>query len=330
MYFVADFSQAEKVAQLPNVEVVLAPIGHYSLAEQSKLPQIFKAAKLDLLHVPHFNVPLLYSGPLIITIHDLLWHEYRGTQVTTLSASKYWLKYVAYHWVTTQAIKRAQKILVPTQVIKKTIAKYYPRDASKVTVTYEGVSRTLVKKRSAKQNLNLPKSSKILLYVGSLYPHKNVKLVIEALKQLPEYHLAVVGARNAFQNNLKKLVKQEQVESQVSFLGYLDDSQLADLMSKSEALVQPSLSEGFGLTGIEAMAANLPVIASQIPVFQEIYGKAALFFDPQSVTSFANAVHDLEKANRSHLQKAGLVQSQRYNWDTMAAQTLQEYRQVLA
>lgn len=331
VFFVADDAQAEAVKNFTNVEIITVPIRHYSLQEQLQLPKIFHQAKLDLLHVPHFNVPLGYTGPLIVTIHDLLWHEYRGLSVTTLSASKYWLKYAAYRWITTKAITRAKTILVPTKVIKNTVGKYYPSAEEKVVVTYEGVSGAFLNRRFDKKVPNqLPKDKKILLYVGSLYPHKNVSLVINALPQLSEYHLALVGARNVFQDQIRKQVNQLGVTSQVSFLGYLSDAELAPFMSRSHALIQPSLSEGFGLTGIEAMAAGLPVIASDIPVFKEIYGRAAIFFDPHSVTEFVAAIKRLSSMDRQKLSIDSQQQSHKFSWDAMAVQTLKEYRRLVS
>lgn len=331
IYFVADRKQAAAVAELPNVEIIVASVRHYSFLEQAVMPGFFQKANLDLLHVPHFNVALGYKGPLIITIHDLLWHEYKGRKVTTLSTGMYWLKYWAYRWVSTQAIERAQTILVPAKIIQKTITKYYPQVENKVVVTYEGVSGDFLNRGSRKKMAEkLPKDKKVLLYVGSLYPHKNVGLVIQAMKGLPDYHLVIVGARTVFQTQMQQTAKKHKVSSSVSFFGYLDDKDLAALMASATALVQPSLSEGFGLTGIEAMAASLPVIASNIPVFEEIYGKAAIFFDPYSLPSFIEAVKTLDSSDRQKLILEGQTQSHKYSWDTMAKQTLREYHKLLA
>jgi hypothetical protein len=94
-------------------EHLFAPIRHYSLQEQLKMPSIFTKLKLDLLHVPHFNVPIRYNGKLIVTIHDLLWHEYRGAQVTTLPPWKYWIKHRMYKKVVSFAIKKSPNDLRP-------------------------------------------------------------------------------------------------------------------------------------------------------------------------------------------------------------------------
>ena len=91
--FFSDSEQAQEVLpnnqDIPLIKIIFAPIKHYSLAEQVQLPTIFNQEKLDLLHVPHFNVPWFYKGKTVITIHDLLWHEYRGLNATTLSPWKY-------------------------------------------------------------------------------------------------------------------------------------------------------------------------------------------------------------------------------------------------
>jgi glycosyltransferase involved in cell wall biosynthesis len=312
------FDRMSKAEQL-----VYIPIRHYSVAEQSQLPQVFHRAKLDLLHVPHFNVPVLYRGKLVVTIHDLLWHEYRGAQVTTLKPWQYWFKYLGYKWVAAQAVKKANLILVPAKTIQKTLERYYHKSASKIVVTKEGVDPIAVAPA-------VPKSqARQLLYVGSLYPHKNVRLVIDSLKQLPGYTLLIVGARNVFQDQVKAYVKQHNLEKRVVFLGYVSDQELAKVYHQVEALVQPSLSEGFGLTGVEAMAHKVPVLASNIPIFQEIYGDAATFFNPKSSESFVKAVQKLATINKQTVIKRGLKQVEQYSWQRMADETFTAYQKVL-
>ncbi len=311
--------------QYQNVEIKLAPIKHYSLAEHFKLPDIFNQAKIDLLHVPHFNAPFFYDRRLVITIHDLLWHEQRGLNVTTLAWWKYWLKYLAYRQVVNHAISLAQIIFVPAQTISQTVNHYYPQSRSKVVVTPEGVDENLLKD-SFKP---IPKPTKYLLYVGSLYPHKNIDVVLQALALLPEYRLKIVGARSVFQARTKQKITQWQVGARVDLLGFISDQELRKMYQETTALIQPSLSEGFGLTGVEAMACGAPVIASEIPIFQEIYGEAAQYFNPHSAISFVKTLRKLETMNRQALVKKSLQQAKQYSWDDMAAKTVNVYRQLL-
>lgn len=332
VYFYYDDEQQKywsaALAKAHNVEWVKTPVRHYSISEQLTMPGFFSRAKLDLLHIPHFNIPLFYPGRLIITIHDLLWHEYYGTQVTTLPQWQYWFKYVAYRWVTRMAILRAERVLVPAETIKQTVAKYFPRQLKKVVVTTEGASPTLVVSQARQSIARKTAKKHQLLYVGSLYPHKNLAVVIKALKELPTYQLVVVGARTVFQDQTKALVAAEGVSDQVTFAGFMPDEVLSQLFQTSLALVQPSLSEGFGLTGLEAMAAGIPLIASDIPIFREIYQTGAIFFDPHQPEDFIRAVRTVETTQLSSLIKTGQRIAAQYSWDAMAKETLRAYQEV--
>jgi glycosyltransferase involved in cell wall biosynthesis len=207
--------------------------------------------------------------------------------------------------------------------------KYYPFGASKIVVTKEGIAQPYAMQLQRHEVTTKNKRLAQLIYVGSLYPHKNVKVILEALKQLPDYKLLLVGTRTVFQTQTLKQVQLLGVEKQVVFSGYLTDEELIKLYQTSLALIQPSLSEGFGLTGVEAMASGIPVIASRIPIFQEIYQDAAQYFDPMNPASFAQAVHELELADwPKTLQKGAKVAAQ-YNWQKTAQATWQAYLQVI-
>lgn len=326
--FFHDDAQAREVLQdlyqKENIKIVLAPIRHYSVREQTKLASIFGKEKLDLLHVPHFNIPLRYKGKIALTIHDLLWHEHQGAEMTTLPGWQYQIKHLMYRYIVKQAVKRATVIFVPAETVRQTVSTYYPNAAEKIVVTKEGVD-------DAYQITNpqmLPRD-KTLIYVGSLYPHKNIQLVIEALEKLPGYNLALAGTRNIFQEEVRTFVKKKNMTDRVHFLGFVRDKELAQMYQTAFALVQPSLSEGFGLTGVEGMAAGIPVLASQIPIFTEIYQDAALYFDPLSVESFCSAVHVLEQADQKSIIARGQEVAQQYSWDRMATETLKKIQKLM-
>jgi glycosyltransferase involved in cell wall biosynthesis len=311
-----------------KAEVVFAPIRHYSIDEQLHMPAIFSEARLDLLHIPHFNIALSYPGKTVVTIHDLLWHEYQGTSVTTLPAWKYWMKHFAYRFIVSKAVAKAALIFVPAQSVKETVSNYFPKAKSKIVVTPEGIGSTFLSHTF--QHQELPKEKK-LVYVGSLYPHKNIEVVLQSLKQLPEYQLVLVGSRNVFQDQIRDRVKKLQLENQVTFKGYLPDKELIELFHHCFALVQPSLFEGFGLTGVEAMSVGLPVIASDIPVFKEVYKDRAILFDPQSSEDFIKKVKTLENKEtyNKHTQFAHSVKKE-FSWQHMTTQVISSYQSVLS
>lgn len=321
---------AQLTPQPTNVKIVIAPVTHYSVAEQLQLPRIFGREHLDLLHIPHFNIPIFYSGKIVVTIHDLLWHEFTGFKVTTLQPHYYLLKYWAYRLVASLAIRRATRILVPAQTIKNTISHYYPSAAAKIVVTPEGFAATFnqpLAAAKAASSIHLAPATKTLLYIGSLYPHKNLTVVLKALRSLPDFKLKLIGSRNIFQDQTRAEVTKLGVGDQVEFTGYLDDSAVHREMSQALALVQPSLSEGFGLTGVEAMASGLPVLASNIPIFKEVYGHGAIFFDPHQPTDLVRAIQNLTKSNRRQLVAAGRAVAKQYSWDKMAQATLAIYNE---
>lgn len=301
----------------PQLEVVITNIKHYGFHEQTHLPKVYAKARLDLLYVPHWNVPLRYTGPLVITVHDLLWHEHKGQGATTLKSWQYPLKYWAYRIISSQAIKKAKTIFVPTQTIRQTVAKFYPTVIDKISISQEGIA-PLYEARLKQAITQEGRVKKQLIYTGSLYPHKNLKLIIQALRKLPKYKLLIVCARNLFQDQIQALVSKYKVKKQVEFLGFVEDKKLIELYGQSTALVQPSLSEGFGLTGVEAMAAHTAVLASDIPVFREIYQDAAIFFDPHDPTSFIESVKKLEASNRKVLLQKGKAVAAQYSFGTMA------------
>lgn len=326
-------SQIFTSAKKRGVEIILAKVAHYSFAEQVKLVKIFNDANLDLLHVPHFNVPLLYQKPTLITIHDLLWHQYQGTTVTTQPKAIYWLKYLGYRVVSSQALKKARAIMVPTKFVKTEILKRYPNYQDKITVTYEGVNTSHFKKISRGEFQKKWPSLRdpYILSVGSLYPHKNVGLILEALRDFSDLKLAIVGSRNVFQDKFKRRVKELGLTKQVEFLGFIDDAELGSIYQYSLALVQPSLSEGFGLTGLEAMMQKTRVLASDINVFREVYGDHALFFDPHSATSLSNKIKQvLRETNASRREKIGAAHhhASQFSWNKLAKQTLSLYQKI--
>lgn len=308
----------------------LLPIRHYTVKEQLYSPWYYYRENLDLLHIPHFNIPLLYLKKTIVTIHDLLWHTQKGAHVTTLSPLTYWLKYCFYRFVTRCAITKASTILVPSQTIKETIVSFYPWAQRKITITKEGVdlvSASLDKNNNVVKIVQTAKD--YLLYVGSLYPHKNVELILKALTQNHDLSLIISGSRSVFQKEIESNIQKYTLEDRVFFTGFVSDEELSYLYTHAKALVQPSFSEGFGLTGIEALALRTPILASNIPIFKEIYQDYAIYFDPHSVSSFLQALQTLHKQPKKIPASVSTEIIKEYNWEKMAATTIAAYENIL-
>lgn len=331
------FCKKDDLALIPekkNWRKVVANIKHYSIQEQITLPQIFNREDLDLLHVPHFNVPLFYKKPFISTVHDVLWHNTRGQNVTTLPAPVYLAKYFAYKAIVKNTVNNARRIIVPSNFVKSDLLTKFKIPAEKIIVTYEGVPERSMK--YVVRSMNLEEKYKIkkpyLLYVGNLYPHKNVETIVKALKESKlKQQLVVICGRSVFWERFNNFIKQEKAENIVNLVGYVPDSELAEFYKNAEAFIFPTLSEGFGLPGLEAMTYGTPVLCSDIPVLKEVYAEAALYFDPKSIKSISGSINELisDKSLREKLIENGKVRIKQFSWNKMAKETLSVYKEVI-
>ncbi len=327
-----EFTQKTRF-QYPNVKFVAAEIPHYSLREQFLLPGLIAREKVELMHFPHFNVPIFYSGRFVITVHDLIKHTSRGMATTTRNPLIYWLKYLGYKVVFGLAVRRASRILVPSRYVKSELAGEYHLPLEKIVVSYEGVDTKISNFKEALKKYNIKKP--YLLYVGSVYPHKNIERLVEAARSLQptdySLQLVIVCGRSVFWEKLKKKIEEMGAEEIVNLVGFVPDEELSTIYRQAEAFIFPSLSEGFGLPGLEAMAQGTPVAASDIPVFREIYKEAAIYFNPLSPADMADKIKKLlqDKELRQRLKRQGSELAEGYSWKKMASETLLGYNQAL-
>lgn len=332
-----------------NFTGTLADVPWYSVAEQLKLPKIFEKANLDLLHVPHFNVPTFYRGKFVVTIHDLIHHHFKEQSSSTRNPLVFKIKRIAYRKVVDFAIGKSQKILVPSNFIKKQILQYFYVDPQKIFVTYEAAEEEYFARKPDSPITRQPN----LIYVGNAYPHKNLNALLDALKlvirplapqvirgKIPDNQttripdnlgLILVCPRDVFSESLKKEIESRGLKDKVELKGYLTPGSLAKLFQKAQAYVFPSLSEGFGIPGLNAMAAGLPVICSNIPTLKEVYGDAALYFDPKDPADIAKKIQEVisNPETRINLVEKGRVQVEKYSWSKMAQETLKVYEDSL-
>ncbi len=332
---------AEAFKNRKRVKVVVCNIPIYSFGEQLLLPWVFHKEKLDLLHIPHFNAPLLYPGKYLLTIHDLIKHDSTGMATTTRQPFFYLIKRLGYLILTGLIVKRAKAIIVPSNFVKEDVAKRLKVDKTKIVVTYEAVANTFQKttlstkekkELLAKYSLTQP----FIIYTGSVYPHKNVDILIEAVarhNRLREVdlELALVCSRSVFYDRTNQKIKEQGLGHWIKMLGFVGDSDISKLYSLALALVHPSKMEGFGLTGLEAMSVGLPVISSNAGCLPEVYGEAALFFNPNQVDDLVASLDELIRnaGLREDLIAKGYLQVKKYSWEKMAAETVAVYHRIL-
>ena len=313
---------------------VLADERWYSVREQVTLPHIFHKAKLDLLHVPHFNVPLRYRGRYIVTIHDLILDQFPTERASTLGPLLFRAKFFAYQSVIRQAIWRSQAIITVSEHSKQDLIQRFGVKPDKITVTYESVDPmhepvplTSLTERGIQQPY--------ILHVGNSYPHKNLERFLQGVKiahqRGQKFQTVFVGKRDYFSQRLERLAMAEEI-SNVLFFGFASEAELAGLYQHAQAYFFPSMSEGFGLPGLEAMQAGVPLFASRATCLPEVFANAAHYFDPQNPADMAdsieNALHDT--LERQRLVQAGHERLKDFSWAEMAKQTLSLYERTHA
>ncbi len=318
-----------------NWELEFVDVPHYSIAEQVQLPAILIKEQFDIAHFPHFNVPIFFKRPFVVTIHDLIKHTSRGLATTTRDPLLYWVKYAGYKMVFSNAVHKARKIIVPSNAVRDELLKEYRVDREKVMVIYEGADEIFSKTQKLQNSKRIINKYKIpqqyVIYAGSAYPHKNLERLIKAVKQ-SRTNLIIASARNVFTARLIQYVNKIKADSFVNFLGFVSDEDLVILYKNAKAFVFPSLSEGFGLPGLEAMTTGCPVVCSDIPVFHEIYGDAATYFNPRDVVDIASKINEVlrfDVSKHQNMVEKGKERAKQFSWKKMAEETLQVYKEAL-
>lgn len=332
-----------------KVTKVMLPFRWYSLAEQIKFPYYINKHKIDLMHFPHFNIPIFCPSKFIVTVHDLILTRFPTMRATTKSRLVYCLKNLAYRFVIRVALKKSEKIITVSEFTKQDILSLFKVDPDKIVLTYEGVSNLQAEKdkihdekeKDAFSDLkSLPE--KFILYVGSAYPHKNLDRLLEAFKLLKEeasdIALVLVGRSDYFYEKLKSqalalglLEAEEKLLSRVIFLGYVSDYNLDELYKQARAFIFPSLYEGFGLPPLEAMSRDCPVLSSSEASLPEILGENVQYFQ---ATDYKDVVEKIKLIDRDENLRQRLIVSarqwiQKYSWDDCAKETFALYLKTI-
>lgn len=310
---------------------VLADIPWYGWKEQIFFPYIIRREHVDLMHFPHFTVPFLYRDPFVVTIHDIIMQKMPQSSrraATTLHPFFYTVKYVIYTAILKSAIHRTCAVLTVSKTTKQDLVSILHAKEANIIVTYEGSPQPL---QTTKQPTDIVKP--FFLTVGSAYPHKNLDVLLLAWKQMCSrdacvYHLILCGQDDHFTRNFCQKIKEMGLERYVHHVGLVSDEELAWLYQNAVALIAPSLEEGFGLPAVEALTYGTPVLASRIPIFQEILGQAALYFDPKNPRELIERIDSniADPLFRKRQKEIGLMTIARYQWETTARETLSAYK----
>ena len=315
----------------PNFERREVNIQPYSLGEQWRLPGILSGLRPDLIHWLNFNSPLLSAQKHVVTVHDLTLLDFKNYRGGGLQKLTYEIKYQAMRAVFRHVVGSATQVITDTDYNKGQLAARHYAPAANITPIHLGMPDLPALPASSSASSPEP----YLLYVGNLYPYKNLIGVVKALPQLltqyPTLKFIIVGKEDVFGKELRQRARDLKVEASVVFTGFVSDTELASYYRAASLYVFPSLSEGFGLPGLEAMGQGVPVAAAQASCLPEVYGDAAAYFNPHDPADIARVVGALlnDSQQRAALRAAGLARVQQFSWKRMAEQTLALYQQAL-
>ncbi len=324
-----------------NWTKVLVDIPHYTLREQIFLPAIIKKYAPDIVHFPHVNVPVFYKGNYVLTVHDLTMQK-QGINATKLPLPIYYIKRIPFLLIAKYAVKHAVKIIVPSKTTATDLSNYYNVSIQKISVIYEGCGFVGMNQGILSGEMSVLSKYGLanmdyFFYVGKAYPHKNLKKAIEAIKNVNEkrninIRFVVSGLNDFFYKKLEEYANDIGASEYLKLTGYVKDEELSILYKNSLGFLYPSLAEGFGLQGLEAISMGTTLACSNIPIFKEIYEFHAFYFDPKDVESISGTLYSIISMKREDKHKYVRNAQEfikKYSWKKMAEETLEEYKKAM-
>jgi glycosyltransferase involved in cell wall biosynthesis len=308
-----------------NVRLIECRASRYSLTEQIQLPLAIPSGT-DLFFSPYYPIPLLYRGRLAVTVHDM---SHRVVPEIVGDPQKRIYAQTMFGLLR----KRASIIFTVSEFSKSELLRLTtgPRDDN-IILTSLGISAEW----NGAAQLPPVRSRPYLVYVGNIKPYKNLGRLVEAFLKIKDrvpHDLVIAGQSEG-------LITGESAEffervrgagERIHLTGFVPYQELFSLVGHAQALIMPSLYEGFGLPPVEAMAAGVPVAVARAASLPEICGDAALYFDPLNVSDIGDKlveiVSDLER--RTELRAKGLARSRLFSWDACSRITAEALRVVL-
>lgn len=314
-------------ALAPDFDIQAADFKEFTFAEQLGLRKRVRKLRPDLVHFSMTQQPILYHRRKITTVHDLTTVRFHNPDKHPVV---FFIKQRVYRHVVRSVARKSQLIFTPTEFVKNDLMRFAGISPDKITVTYEAAD-AIGDKAEVVPGLV---SKRFLLYVGRPTPHKNLERLIDAFRALrqqhPELYLVLAGKKDRNYQRIEDMVRASAIKG-VYFTDFVSEGRLRWLYEHCAAYIFPSLSEGFGLPGLEAMMHGAPVVSSNATCLPEVYGDAAHYFDPTNTESMADAINEVlsDKNLRRELVQKGAAQAKKYSWQRMAEQTLAVYEQVL-
>ena len=292
--------------------------------DQVILARQLKKEKTNLLFTPYDKAPILSPCPVILTVHDLLYHYF-----SHLTGFKKTLYNGLYKIQRGLMARRATHVLTVSQYSKEDIIRFYKLPADKITVCYNtvadsflnAVDDTTLNDIKTKYNLDKP----FILNLTNFKPHKNPICMLEGFAYLKsqtdtKIQLVMAGAFNAFTESIQSKAQTMGIADQVTFIDRPSDEELHALYKEAKIFAYPSLYEGFGIPPLEAMTCGTPVVVSNTSSLPEVVGDAGLLVSPTDPKELGQALIQLltDVSLYKRCQQTGIEQSQTFTTEAFA------------
>jgi len=303
--------------------------GHLTrlLWSQTDLPRQLRNANVSVLLSPTPLEGVLRSPvPQVLVVHDILPIRFPG---------RYPRQRHYFRYVFPRLLRNAVRVVAVSKTTREEILNTFRVDPEKIAVIYNGCDHERFNLNS-QQGGSLSKGVKepFFLYVGNLFPHKNIQRLLTAFASISKrikHQLVVVGSKDPrYYPTLRQMAISLGIKDRVCFLDYVQSAQLPNLYRHAHWLILPSLFEGFGMPPIEAMACGTPVILSRTPALEETVGDAGVYFDPTDCSDMSEKILNacLNENQRHEARRKGLERAAQYSWERTARQLLQVLNQA--
>ena len=299
------------------------------LEQRFELPRVEWLVGFDVFFAPNFVPPPTRTRRLVMTVHDV---AFRLFPDTAPHSTRRWLARLD------RALRQAAHIITVSEQTKRDLLDQYEVDESRVTAIPNGVEADLFRDVAAgeidavRDHFRIP--GPYLLYLGGIEPRKNLPRMVRSFGALPQDvrpWLVVAGWRTAWNpegwSGLQAALDElpADTRSRVVITGYVPEERKAALLAGAEALVYPSLYEGFGLQVLEAMATGTPVLTSNRSALPEVAGDAAVLVDPTDVDAITAGMQQVlcDVRLRNDLRERGRARARGFSWEETARRTVE-------
>lgn len=293
----------------------------------------FAALRLNRLGARIVYSPMQTIGSLgrkfklVLTLHDLIYYRHPAPPPSMPFAVRIgWRLFHLWYWPQRLLLNSADAVVTVSETTAD-LMRFHRLTRKPIWVVYNAAG-DLDTDYEHRPPTERPRQVQRLVYMGSFMGYKNVATLVQALNALPDYELHLLSRVNdRVADELRSLVQPN--GGQLVFHNGVTDSEYHRILDSAVALVHASRDEGFGIPLVESMARGIPIAVSDIPIFREIGGEAAVYFDPNSPDQLLDALAKLN-IETDWLEKSaqGLTQAKKFSWKKSAERLLEALNSV--